>query len=136
MSNDENVITPEVSPAPVAPAETVEPTAPQETPEPEPTQDVAPEAPVAPAENAPVLPVAPPADEIPRAALTTFIRLEHNIMVNGRVFPAGENVEVPADQAEDLRRIDAENTSYELSLVRKADKTAKVSAITLSAAGQ
>jgi hypothetical protein len=50
---------------------------------------------------------------------TTKMNLQHDITVNGRTFKAGQNVEVPKAQADDIARIDYDNTKLEQSYNKK-----------------
>lgn len=50
---------------------------------------------------------------------TTKMNLQHDITVNGKTYKAGQNVEVPKKQAEDIARIDFEHSEYERSLHKK-----------------
>lgn len=43
---------------------------------------------------------------------TTKMHLTNDITVNGRTYRAGQNVEVPKKQADDLARMDHEHNQY------------------------
>lgn len=47
---------------------------------------------------------------------TTKINLHNPITVNGITYPAGQNVEVPKRQADDLSRMDYEHEQYKSNL--------------------
>ncbi len=50
---------------------------------------------------------------------TTTINLQNDVIVNGKTFPAGQRVEVPKSQAEDIERIDFDHTKYQKGLSKK-----------------
>lgn len=49
---------------------------------------------------------------------TTKINLSNEITVNGKKYPAGQGVEVPKDQADDIARMDYEHNEYLKNLHR------------------
>lgn len=56
---------------------------------------------------------------------TRKITLTRPLLVNGFVYRNGVEIEVPADQADDLIRIDREHGEYEANLVKSRDGTRK-----------
>lgn len=64
---------------------------------------------------------------------TTKLNLSHDITVNGRTYPAGQNVEVPKNQADDISRMDHEHNQYLNTLHVK--RTREVNAGTMAVGG-
>lgn len=50
---------------------------------------------------------------------TTKLNLQNDITVNGVQYKAGQNVEVPKAQADDIARIDYDNTKLQQSYNKK-----------------
>ena len=51
---------------------------------------------------------------------TTKMNLNNDVTVNGKTFKAGQNVEVPKVQADDIARIDYDNQQYQNNLVKSS----------------
>jgi uncharacterized protein (DUF1684 family) len=49
---------------------------------------------------------------------TTKLNLMNDVTVNGKSYQAGQNVEVPKAQADDIARIDYDNQKYQNNLVK------------------
>lgn len=64
---------------------------------------------------------------------TTKMNLQNDITVNGQTFKAGQNVEVPKKQADDVARMDYEHQKYKSTLHTK--RTYESNAGTIAAGG-
>ena len=81
-----------------------------------------------------------PVAEVPENVTTVSIHLEHTLCVNGKAYRGGTElnedgeeedvyIDVPADQAEDLKRIDKANSRYEKNLHRGQDLSRKAAGV-------
>jgi len=62
---------------------------------------------------------------------TTKVNLQNDVTVNGRTFKAGQNVEVPRSQADDIARIDYDREQVKAKMMTK--QTYEVNGGTFSA---
>ena len=70
------------------------------------------------------------------ASTNTTINLHNDVTVNGKKFSAGQKVEVPKAQADDIARIDYEHEQYKSTLNRKREFTVNSGTIAMGGGAQ
>ena len=70
------------------------------------------------------------------ASTSTTINLHNDITVNGKRYPAGQKVEVPKNQADDIARIDFEHEKYKSTLHSKREVTTNSGTIAMGGGAQ
>ena len=70
------------------------------------------------------------------ASTSTTINLHNDITVNGKRYSAGQKVEVPKDQAEDISRMDYDHEQYKATLHQKRNVTHSAGTIAMGGGAQ
>ena len=71
----------------------------------------------------------PAAKSVKKTSKTETVNLAHPLLINGKVYRANEDIEVPADVAKDLKRMDKEHGQYEQDLLRSQNKAREASQV-------